>query len=539
PASAIYGADALTGVVNIILKAPGETASSVSSGFGDGGTYRYSGVLSGRSDAGINWTFSSNYERTEAFSLSVDPDRNDQAELIDDPEISIDNLTVGGDISYRRKGWSFDAGSRVTDGRVTFITNTETLREVLLPDVVFAQTHARVQSPYGLSLRTFWNYLSTGGIPLENPPNSIDLSWRNLITNVVDVELVYQSEFDFLFEQNFSAGASYRLKTINYPLYIPEEQSQDHFAVFFEDNIKFNDRIRLLLSGRADRHPLIDELQLSPRAALIVRPSDTTSIRAVAGRAFRGPTLIESYVNNPVRIPNSRGAVAFGVGNEELDPENLVSFELGFIKEIVGTLTLEASVYFNRFNNTIEAAAARSPTLGDNNGFNDQFDGFEVGTVGFVNNDFTLRQLGGELGIRLFPVEGLDVYANYAIHDTSPEDEEDPLLDGREVDQRTSRHKINAGLQYRSKFGVDLGVDLHYASSQVWALDEGTAGTVGFSPFPIDGYTIVNGRVGYRLPGDQIEVSLEGTNLLEGRHRQHPLGQLVDRRIFLSASLRL
>ena len=33
----------------------------------------------------------------------------------------------------------------------------------------------------------------------------------------------------------------------------------------------------------------------------------------------------------------------------------------------------------------------------------------------------TFRQIGGEVALRVFPVTGLDIYANYAIHETAPQ----------------------------------------------------------------------------------------------------------------------
>src|SRR5690606_33223779 len=82
-------------------------------------------------------------------------------------------------------------------------------------------------------------------------------------------------------------------------------------------------------------------------------------------------------------------------------------------------------------------------------------------------NDATdFQQIGGEIGVRVYPLDGLDVYANYAIHETSPFGSQE--LGPLGLDQRTSAHKVNAGIQYRAPFGLDLSVDFSWVSDQVW-----------------------------------------------------------------------
>ena len=147
--------------------------------------------------------------------------------------------------------------------------------------------------------------------------------------------------------------------------------------------------------------------------------------------------------------------------------------------------------------------------------YDESIGAFPLGELQFNNDDATLRQLGAELGIRVFPVRGLDVYANYAIHDTSPRSDaayqDNPI---RARDQRTSMHKINVGVQYRSPFGLDVNVDLHWVSDQRWVEQvTDTLRGVRFEEFPLDGYVMLNARLGYRLFDDHLEIGVTGTNL--------------------------
>ena len=136
--------------------------------------------------------------------------------------------------------------------------------------------------------------------------------------------------------------------------------------------------------------------------------------------------------------------------------------------------------------------------------------------------------------MRVFPVEGLDVYANYTLMGVG-EDESHCSAAQRALsvdDSRTSMHKVNAGVQVRTKAGIDGSVDFHYVSPQDWAeqvIDVAQQRIVEQS-FHLDPYALVNARVGYRFLHNHAEVSVAGFNILDSVHREHPFGQLVGRR---------
>ncbi|MDH5492886.1 MAG: TonB-dependent receptor, partial [Myxococcales bacterium] len=157
----------------------------------------------------------------------------------------------------------------------------------------------------------------------------------------------------------------------------------------------------------------------------------------------------------------------------------------------------------------------------------------------FVNENAAHRQLGGELGLRAFPARGVDLHASYALHETSPMDA--PAQLGRELDQRTSRHKLSAGLQYRSPIGLDLSLDLQWVSSQVWAIQvtDLERGGIVFQPFELPSYHVLSARVGYRFADEKLDIGIVGTNLTDPGHREHPFGQPVPRRFLLTLTARI
>ncbi len=100
-------------------------------------------------------------------------------------------------------------------------------------------------------------------------------------------------------------------------------------------------------------------------------------------------------------------------------------------------------------------------------------------------------------------------------------------------DARTSEHKLNAGVQFRTKVGIDTAIDVHYQSPEDWAeqVSDVQKQQIVYQSFHLDAYTLLNARVGYRFLNNQADVSAVAFNLLDDQHREHPFGQIIDRRL--------
>jgi outer membrane receptor protein involved in Fe transport len=285
----------------------------------------------------------------------------------------------------------------------------------------------------------------------------------------------------------------------------------------------------------------LPKLQFSPRGSLVYRFLEQQSLRVSIGRAFRGPSFLESYLDLPNDTP-LRAVTAYGLGNDKLDPESIVSYELGYQNQESDYFALEANVYFNMVQDAILFTNPGRYPLSDyvngTAGFDPAVDAFAATSLRFTNERATFRQIGGELGVRFYPVPGFDVFSNYSVHDTSPTGagDIDPV---RATEQQTSLHKINAGVQYRARFGLDVAADVSWFSPQLWVeqvtdLERG----VRYQAYEQPSFTMVNGRLGYRLWDERLDLGVVGTNLAFQDRRQHPYGQPIDTRVLGTAKLR-
>ena len=367
----------------------------------------------------------------------------------------------------------------------------------------------------------------------------IDDSQTNTLSrsDMIDGEVMYANSFDLGgIENSFIAGVSYRFKEVEWSWLRDGLQTQHHGAVFLQDTLSFGDVVDVVLSASADLHPLLN-VQVSPRGSVVIHPAEGNTIRISGGSAFRSPTFTESYVLVPQSTP-LRGVGAFGSGNPSLNPERIVSIELGYMNQMTEYFSLELNGYYNLVFDQITLTQNQIFRLYDYvNGtsiagadarYYDQYSAYILTTGLFENQPEQFQQLGGEVGIRVYPVEGLDLYANYALHQTWPfGGAAGPFHD----DMRTSAHMVNGGASYRAPFGLDVSVDFSWQSEQVWfeQLLDPARGIV-FGRFGLPSYAILNARVGYRLFEDQLELAVVGTNLIDDGHREHPYGQPIDRR---------
>ena len=533
PASALYGADAFSGIVNIITREPGAGASWVSGLVGNGDTYRVAGSASGTSGT-VGYRLGAGVDRADQYALDLSPDRVDRTRYFEDPEPDLgrEHIWVRGDLKYRpARGYTLRGGSGLSLGTLAQY-GIGRIRQLIIDDLWNMQTYATLETPVGITARTFWNATFADVLPIDRVENGIDAIAFDMRTHVLDAELLYAGRFRLLVDHGVAAGLGYRLKTVSWS-WLDEDHVQHHVNGFLHDTMTIASWLDAVFSLRVDRHPLLDRPQISPRGAAVVKVTPGSAIRASAGRAFRSPTFLESYLELPVGT-EIRGAATLSRGSVELSPERMLSVELGYANQESDYLSVEANAYWNVVSSAIlfesvvpyTYAEAGSPDV-----YDESLGAFLIGEVGFQNESAEFRQLGGELAVKAFPVQGLDVYANYAIHDTSAIGDQD--LGGRELDERTSQHKVNVGVQYRAPFGLDLSLDVHWSSAQVWYLQVVSVDQGGLvnRRFDLPAYTLVNARVGMRFFDDRIDVGVVGTNLVDIDHREHPFGQPIPMRI--------
>lgn len=294
-----------------------------------------------------------------------------------------------------------------------------------------------------------------------------------------------------------TGGLSYRFVHADSPVLIgPEAREQNRVAGFLQDEFSLHRDFTLTVGLRVDQHPDAG-VNLSPRASLVYGPSPQHAFRASVATAFRDPSILEEFLLlnvPPLTI----------TGNAGLEAERIVAYEVGYRGLFFGgRLAPRLDLFYSDTGRMIELVQTEPDTFTFQN---------RPGGFGY----------GGEAGVEArLPGDWLRVFANYSYQEMRG----DPSI----IDL-APRHKVNGGLFATLPSGFSASLLVHYV---------GEAETISF-PFPTgavpiraEAYTQVDARVAYRfsLLGADCEVALSATNLLNDPHEEISGGDTITRRV--------
>ncbi|MGZ6142903.1 MAG: TonB-dependent receptor domain-containing protein [Myxococcales bacterium] len=553
PGSALYGASAFAGVVNIITKI-GDEASGARAFMqaGDHSTFQ-GGVSAGGRTGKLAYRTTVAYDRADKWTKDVADGRVDLASQFSQPnrsrEVQRADMAATYDLGkvQVRAGGGFDnmAIEVVPLGALRTFGNTG------------QSGFARLEVDSGQTkVKAFWNALRMSSGP-EYWPTGITSLLAAVRSDVIDVSA--QTGFDFkgLGQHHLNVGAGYRYKGVTWGYLAPHggtPYQENHFNAFLQEEWDPTKKLSIILSYRIDRDPVLyandvtaGGLVQSPRGTILYELKPDQVLRFTVGSAFREPTFLESYIDLFAPIPNQPALGVRFQGSGKLRPEEMLQAELGF-RGRIGSFQPDIVVYAERVHNLItdarltlpaNPAQAVDPATGQ----------YIIGYTGFENEPGNFFGVGTEVGGKWTPADGVDLGLNYSFEKMfacsaygagsgCTDDISTPNQVAATVGN-TAQHKLNVTALWRTKSNFDLGMDLHFVSSVAWtegSFDISRPGGVLYTAFPIPAYTLVNGRVGYRWIKDKLETGVAVYNLLGDDHREHPFGNQIGRRVLFTAS---
>ena len=553
PGSALYGASAFAGVINIITRTGDEIAGArVNLQGGNHNTVQGS-ITTGARAGKLTYRTTVAYDRADKWTRDLEDGRVDLAPQFSQPNRSREIQRADGSASYDFGKTQVLAGGGF-DNLALQVVPLGALR-------TFGATgqsgFARMEVDSGNTrVRAFWNALRMTTGP-EYWPDGI-LSLRSSVRSDV-IDLSAQTGFDFKAAgaHHLTIGAGYRFKGVQWGYLAPRPDNapyqEHHFNVFLQEEWEVSRKLSLVLSYRVDRHPLLYSndvtaggLVQSPRGTLLYEVRPEQVVRFTLGSAFRAPTFLESYIDLFAPIPNQPALGVRFQGSPTLRPEQMLQAELGY-RGRLGSFQPDVVVYAERVQNLITDGALRLPA-NPSESVDPATGQYIAGFTGFRNEPGSYFGIGAELGGKWSPMDGVDLGLNYSYEkmfacsvtaaggctdDTSAPTQASATL------ANTAQHKINALAMWRTRVNFDFSLDVHYVSAVSWvekSFDPGSEGGVVFTSFPVPAYTLVNGRVGYRFVKDKLETGVAFYNLFGDGHREHPFGNEIGRRVLFTAS---
>jgi iron complex outermembrane receptor protein len=550
PASAVWGANAMSGVVNVITKSPRELAAEAANSLtiGVGGFQRSAQGVD--RDPGSLFYINGSHARAVndkvAFKVSAGFFTQD---ALPRPVGTIPNSFNTPYPDYTNEGTQqpkFDARvdySLADNATLTFnggVSGTEGIIHTGIGpfDIDRGSYLSYFSGKYQKGARRvafFTNLLTADSTNLlsRGPTGAfLPLSFN---TKTFDVEAGDSRAIGT--HNALTFGGNFRHNAFDVSL-APNGDDRNEGGAYVQDEVFLGPYVRWVVGGRVDKFSSIDDAVLSPRTSVVFKPSANNSIRVSFNKAFRAPSFINNHLQtsvlNEVNLSLISPALArfvfpvAAVGNPDLKQESLTAYELGYTGVLNKRATVTASVYWNKTKDAIfftptrfYGPAAPPPTWPAV---------IPTGVLGLLPtplpSSYTYLNLGEvkdkgvELGIEAAATRDINVFVNYSY-------QADPVIVGFDPNEanKPASNRFNAG--FNVSHGRFLGnLDVSYSGSAYWqdVLDIRYAGTT-------DAYTLVNGAFGVRWAGERVVTSLKVTNIGNSEVQQHIFGDVLRRQI--------
>jgi iron complex outermembrane receptor protein len=340
PGSALYGANAFSGVINIVTPDAREVAGTKLTLAGGEletyrGDFRQAGVFGGdrfgyRINGGYNRSDTYTRSRTLADGTSL---QKEYADATDQPvgltrELRALNGQIPDPVTGQPAGDRAPLKNAYGAGRLDYYLNNGSVLSAdggaaQVQNEVFVTGIGRVQvvkaiKPYArvalaadrYNIFGFWNS-RTSLDPQVALASGQDLEERSDIFHIEG-----QQNWNFNRDRGRVVyGASYRNTRVNTSgtlmNLINDDRSDDYYSGYGQVEYRLTPQFRLVGAGRVDDGTLF-ETQFSPKGALVFSPNENHSFRFSVNRAFQTPNYSEFFLQVPAALPSAGPATLEG-----------------------------------------------------------------------------------------------------------------------------------------------------------------------------------------------------------------------------------
>jgi len=353
PASAVYGAGALFGVINIVTKSGKQIDGIKAQGFY--GSFenvmgRFSGGYEIGEETDISFSLSlGNNSGQDLYFQNFDSIQYNNGRVINADwenhlgaysKLKAGKFTAQALFSQRNKGipgaaydTQFGLESSSHDSRSFLearyednIAHNLTLKTRIFHDSYYYKgvyptnttennDDESIANWQGAEISTIWDIA-------EN--NRLNIGFEYLNVNLNEYNLMYK------INQNIESKETYSL-----PFNL--------ISFYIQDNYQLTNNFSLTIGARYDNYSFL-ESNLNPRAAIVYSPFKNTAIKGLWGNAFRAPNLFEIKGQQE----------GFQIPSANLKPERINTFELVLEQRLVNDVILTTSIYNYKLNDMIE-----------------------------------------------------------------------------------------------------------------------------------------------------------------------------------------
>lgn len=530
PGATLYGSNALNGVINIITKHAKDTQGTVIT-IGSGSEEQGNGYVRQGGNIGdeAHYRFYAKYSDRDSQALSDGSDANDSwnsfrsGYRIDATLSEQDTLTVTSDVYLGENNSRFPSYTATPP----YTLETQDRSNIWGTNLVARWDHS-ISETESLMLQFFYDH------------NNRDSYMFDLNEDILDLD--FQHRFQPIDRHDLLWGLGYRFVTdelhetpqLSYDIY---ERDNHIFNAFIQDEIELlEDRLSLILGSKFE-HNEFSGFEYQPNARLLWTPHEQHVLWASVSRAVRTPSRLELNGYGKVNVlPPNNSLFPFPVpvlvtvsGQENVQSEDLLAYELGYRFLPADWVYLDATLFYHDYDNVLNAEPSDVTS--------NSLQGIPILEVPILfNNKMQGESYGFELAADIQANEKWKIRQAFTVFDMQMHPESFPNIRVlEEVENRNPNFQFSILSTYDFNDHVEFDVWARYVS------EIGDTFSIQQQNALVDDYLSLDIRVGWK-PNNNVEVVLGFQNILDDHHPENgetmisPFRSEVERSFYLTTT---
>jgi iron complex outermembrane receptor protein len=486
PGGALWGANAVNGVINITTRRAQDTQGLYLGAAGGSdprkvADARYGGTLAD----GVAYRVYGKYSDWGRNELEDGTDAHDAWHAaqggfrLDAQPSGPDSFTVQGDF-YRNEEQIQSGGRSTVSGGNLLGRWSKTLSETA-----------------GLSLQTYYDRTH---LILPVPP--VVFAPAGTFKDDLDtLDLDFQHHFELGQRSRILWGLGYRYThdvVGNAPglAFFPATLDQSLFSGFIQDEIALRDDLTWTLGAKVE-HNDYTGFEFEPSTRLQWNVTDRQSLWGAVSRAVRSPSRIDREISQPA----PEYLIVILEGGQDFRSETVVAYELGYRGQLNSRSSVALSTFYNVYDHLRSTSLSPPDPL------------FQLPFPFFFENNLKGETWGFELSGDFQPFERWRLHAGYRLL------KEDIRIEAGKVDFNNALNET-ADPEHQASLRSSLDLPGHLELDTNWRWVDNRRINNSGVPALIPSYVDLSLRVGWRPPG-RVEYSLAGENLLHDRHPEY------------------